>query len=962
MAKLDPVKRNFVPVDKPLNPKQVSTCDRPDSDRLIKPGENLRLVLNSGFIRYLQAVLRPEIVLFVRVEIRNPTEIENALVWEALHINSEQADAHFKLNKDNFIARAGMPLFPAIRYDGQDVIVSLRIIELDQADNKRFKSLIDSAANVGKVFAPVQAGTISLVQAVFGMIASSNEDDVEFQFDFAISRNSRAVCLKDQNGEKRPVTNLLEPRVASYLVLKTENAKRANIPSNWITIGHSAVRYAIGETLRFATLGLFNWGGEEHHDVYRTIVNRPFTIANDSWTLPHWRAPKSAEQAKYLVDNGDELMLEGNAVVTKSKSGDTLTWSPYAAKSYLMVSVDSPAEGIDLSTKLKEFAATGVVEQEIRTTQLDAEEFGRGMKQIEERAAEAILMSRLEKTRREIARASTDAQRKAAEEAFARELQRAKEATNSEASTAAIENVRRRFNSDVDRARRQRGILPYEFVPPLIFDGANAARYRVTMSRPSTLRPRLGVLSMDNKRPTLENQLDAIDTANRTSTFEVVVPGGAVTSVLTRFELVLTDETNTVHREPIWLVPTLRAGSFEVKEKADRDELELVLKPADGDVFSATLDGRHHPFVNEIVLSLSSGSRLLNVPPDSVKPSEIRVKIDRKTSSMIESLVIRRSSGGVQSHVFGSGGQTLRAPREASGITVFKDHEGKVFAWIVGDEHSDGPLQYELKDILPPKSKLGAPVAKLKAIHGEVVKVRPSRKADEKLDFEGVARWKNKPAVLSELNHALIHAGEVLHNYKGLFNYLEVQDKEKRKTETKIGLEGVAIRRAGKEATIAVLFEGRAGKGVTNPRDPAIVLHNAAETPTREDVAVLDISALNDDKQRLIRASDVVWRNKGNNKWNLLVLLAYGTRAGEKDIWEGHCLQEYSGTAGKSGVLEPVGKAHKFKTLGDDGKPKIHNWEGLAWTSADENALVLVSDDGEIDTMHVLHLFMPSPK
>ena len=269
-----------VAMDQTLAPVKGPLEANGDQEHNPKIVENMGIVLNGGYLRYLTAIGRPEVVIFAKVKVREPDEPEESLVWEKIYLLSEDASNQMVLNKDSFLPRLDIPILPGIKYQDQEVYVSLRIVELDQADNERVKALVSTAAAAGSVFRPDAAVGVSVLQAVMNFITGMNADDIEFQFDFAIVPNERQVNSGKAWSSSGKSDLVLQPRVGKYVLVKTEHRMRENLPSNTLEMVPLSIRYTLGMALRYATLGIVNWrvwerfGTDREDDFYQRIVGR----------------------------------------------------------------------------------------------------------------------------------------------------------------------------------------------------------------------------------------------------------------------------------------------------------------------------------------------------------------------------------------------------------------------------------------------------------------------------------------------------------------------------------------------------------------------------------------------------------------------------------------------------------------------------------------------------------------
>ncbi|MCA8955647.1 MAG: hypothetical protein KDC87_06220 [Planctomycetes bacterium] len=325
----------------------------PADDGLERVPRRLSVVLNGGFIRYLDAVDRPEVAIFARVKVRKPNEAEETLVFEKVYLMSENASEQLVLAKDTFLPREDIPLLPGIEYDGKDEIyVSLRVVELDSADNDRIRSLVNAAASATATIDPHTALGASVFQTVLTFLTRNNPDDIEFQFDFALIPGSdRPTVVVDQS-ERYLV---LPPCIARYAVLKTEHRDRLIYPDNYFDAAQHGVRYLLASLLKIGTLGVCNWtvwnwlGGDPEDDFYLKIMGRPFATDRSAWRLPEFTHDglKVAQDAGVVRAPGSHLVYCSK---TTNGQGTVEQRRTFVDQGYLTLSVIETREGIDVAS------------------------------------------------------------------------------------------------------------------------------------------------------------------------------------------------------------------------------------------------------------------------------------------------------------------------------------------------------------------------------------------------------------------------------------------------------------------------------------------------------------------------------------------------------------------------------------------------------------------------------------
>ncbi|MCK5941815.1 MAG: hypothetical protein KAI24_07610 [Planctomycetes bacterium] len=339
----------------------------------VNPTGNWGLTMNGGFLPFLEAIERPEVVIFVSVRIREPDEPEHTLLWEHVYLDSEDKSEHIALNKNSFLPRDDIQLLPPIVYEGQDIFVQIRVIELDQEDNKRTEQLVNTAASAAAAFEPDLGVTASVFQTALSYLVQNNSDDIEFQYDFALSETPGPI----QYGGVQ-YDNVLNPRVGKYVVIKTEHRQRKKAPDGTLDAIGSGIRYGAGEALKFATLGVANWVGgwfcssNENEDAgtwdfYQWLFAYPFRIDKNSWVAPVW------DGGRLACGHGEKrLMVAGNRVVTGRSGHEN---ELFEQQGYLVFSLVASNNGVDVAALSELADQKRLVENlAINTSQLNADD------------------------------------------------------------------------------------------------------------------------------------------------------------------------------------------------------------------------------------------------------------------------------------------------------------------------------------------------------------------------------------------------------------------------------------------------------------------------------------------------------------------------------------------------------------------------------------------------------------
>lgn len=337
-------------------------------DTLIADGNAMGITLNTAYIRFLEAVSHPEVAFFVQVKVREKDSPQESMIWEKVYLNTENQNEHIVLSKNSKLPKIDIPLLPAIDYESQDVLISIRIIELDGKDNGHTLQLVNTAASIGAQFYPESAASISVFQTVLSFIAKNNPDDIEFQYDFAISRALDTITYGGKEYDQ-----VFAPRVGTYAVIKTEHEGRMALPDNWGDTFWHGLRFGLAELFKFATLNLFNAGSAEL-DQYHKFFNFPFGMPEDSTSEPILK--KEQLHAKYLYNSRllrrrlsgkGKLTFENNDLYQDAKKWDSpfsqkQYKQPYRSQSFLIFSIVPSVFGLPIKNLQQQAEQSKVVE------------------------------------------------------------------------------------------------------------------------------------------------------------------------------------------------------------------------------------------------------------------------------------------------------------------------------------------------------------------------------------------------------------------------------------------------------------------------------------------------------------------------------------------------------------------------------------------------------------------------
>jgi len=86
-----------------------------------------------------------------------------------------------------------MPIIGPIKFRGDDIIVRLVMIEMDQIENETQKQFIRSVVNTASTFVPEIGSVLSIAMPIAEFIINQNADDVIFDHRFSLQRVSKGT-------------------------------------------------------------------------------------------------------------------------------------------------------------------------------------------------------------------------------------------------------------------------------------------------------------------------------------------------------------------------------------------------------------------------------------------------------------------------------------------------------------------------------------------------------------------------------------------------------------------------------------------------------------------------------------------------------------------------------------------------------------------------------------------------
>ena len=156
----------------------ISYLDGPD--RIVTQEDFVTVTLKTAFIKYFKELggtrRKGEIALVLSFEAGNLAR-NSVLIYA-----SEGQTLGSLLDLDD------MPIIGPVKFQGDDIMVRIVMIELDQIENQAQKQFIRALANVGSTLAPEIGPALAIAQPIADFIISQNADDVIIDHRLSLQR------------------------------------------------------------------------------------------------------------------------------------------------------------------------------------------------------------------------------------------------------------------------------------------------------------------------------------------------------------------------------------------------------------------------------------------------------------------------------------------------------------------------------------------------------------------------------------------------------------------------------------------------------------------------------------------------------------------------------------------------------------------------------------------------------
>ncbi|MEM1187964.1 MAG: hypothetical protein AAGI72_05545 [Pseudomonadota bacterium] len=352
---------------------------------------NLEIRLADHFLAYLASLGQPELVIFSRATITDPSDRTKQIVFEQILLNTEDQSTYSAGNQGGGGTLKDVVLLPAVKYRNQDIRIELRVVELDSADNERTQSVINQAAQTGGTFKLVAGPEITAIASALNFIVANNTDDIEFSVDIGISPKTPQV--QAYNGALTDV--VLQPRTGTWVIVKTELPGRLYFAGDTVSVASDSIVWALANTLKLGTLNVANWWNKDkdQSDNYMKLFGNPLGLSSVAVTEPRVKDDKISHYEGHfytacgsvsnpLNDNVFPLVYKSGSLQVEypckgtNSSGEEVTIPrliPFRDKSYLALTMSSPALAVD--AKALASLSSKISDLNIATTQLKGAEF-----------------------------------------------------------------------------------------------------------------------------------------------------------------------------------------------------------------------------------------------------------------------------------------------------------------------------------------------------------------------------------------------------------------------------------------------------------------------------------------------------------------------------------------------------------------------------------------------------------
>jgi hypothetical protein len=165
------------------NKADIAGIDGPDG--IVTNEDLVTVTLKTTFMKYFKEIgkyeRKGEIAIVMSFE-AGETSRDSILIY-----SSQGQTLGSYLDLDD------MPIIGPIKFRGDDIIVRLVMIEMDQIENETQKQFIRSVVNTASTFVPEVGSVLSIAMPIAEFIINQNADDVIFDHRFSLQRVSKGT-------------------------------------------------------------------------------------------------------------------------------------------------------------------------------------------------------------------------------------------------------------------------------------------------------------------------------------------------------------------------------------------------------------------------------------------------------------------------------------------------------------------------------------------------------------------------------------------------------------------------------------------------------------------------------------------------------------------------------------------------------------------------------------------------
>lgn len=288
----------------------------------IRAGDPFVISLDSGFLRYLQAV-DPYVIIYSEAWMGSKPK----------PVDPESIHRQVVLIKDGLSHNANIPLTsipllgPVTLGEGyHDVHVSLKVVVLSKSDNAQTVQLLNGIAGIVSTAAPVYGPAAGAAAEIGAAIVAQNRDKIEFEHNFTFTPSGTQFSI----GRHESFSTLRESKI---VVIKGENESRLVPYQHW---GYY--------------LWPFNWFGSNTDSYSRRFESKReqiegnyFNVLYGAVRIPFWVIKSFFVPAEWFIDARKgtfptELVVDGQFLFCKEVPEETRKDVNYFRKQLIFMS------------------------------------------------------------------------------------------------------------------------------------------------------------------------------------------------------------------------------------------------------------------------------------------------------------------------------------------------------------------------------------------------------------------------------------------------------------------------------------------------------------------------------------------------------------------------------------------------------------------------------------------------